>query len=82
MAQAYPRSSPVGYDFHLPSILAARKAAAEAGVADRCRFEVAEAGSYMGRGLDLVALFDCLHDMGDPVEAAAHIRETLADDGT
>jgi SAM-dependent methyltransferase len=82
LAQAYPRSSFVGYDSHEPSIEAARKAAAEAEVADRCQFEVAEAASYPGRGFDLVALFDCLHDMGDPVGAAAHIRETLADDGS
>jgi SAM-dependent methyltransferase len=82
LAQAYPRSSFVGYDFHEPSIEVARKAAAEAGVADRCRFEVAKAASYPGRGLDLVALFDCFHDLGDPVGAAAHIRETLAEDGT
>ena len=51
----------------MPSIEVARKAAAEAGVADRCRFEVAEAAAYPGRGLDLVALFDCFHDLGDPV---------------
>ena len=82
LAQAYPRSSFVGYDLHRPSIEAAQKAAAEAGVADRCRFEVAAAASYPGRGLDLVAIFDCLHDMGDPVGAARHIRETLAEDGT
>ena len=66
LAQAYPRSSFVGYDSHEPSIEVARKAAAEAGVADRCRFEVAEAASYPGRRFDLVALFDCFHDMGDP----------------
>jgi cyclopropane fatty-acyl-phospholipid synthase-like methyltransferase len=62
LAQAYPGSSFVGYDFHEPSIEVARKAAAEAGVADRCRFEIAEAASYPGRRLDLVTLFDCLHD--------------------
>jgi SAM-dependent methyltransferase len=82
LAQAYPRSSFVGYDSHEPSIEVARKAAAEAGVADRCRFEVAEAAAYQGRDLDLVALFDCFHDLGDPVGVAAHIRETLAEDGT
>jgi SAM-dependent methyltransferase len=82
LAQAYPRSSFVGYDSHEPSIEVARKAATEAGVADRCRFEVAEAASYPGRRFDLVALFDCFHDMGDPVGVAAHIRETLAEDGT
>ena len=82
MATAYPASSFVGYDQHPPSIEAARKAAADAGVADRCCFDVAAASDYPGRGYDLVALFDCLHDMGDPVGAAAHIRDTLSDDGT
>jgi SAM-dependent methyltransferase len=82
MATAYPASSFIGYYPHPPSIEAARKAAADAGVADRCRFDVATATDYPGRGYDLVALFDCLHDMGDPVGAAAHIRETLSDDGT
>ena len=82
MATAYPASSFIGYDPHPPSIEAARKAAADAGVADRCRFDVATATDYPGRGYDLVALFDCLHDMGDPVGAAAHIRDTLSDDGT
>jgi len=82
MATAYPTSSFVGYDPHPPSIEAARKAAANAGVADRCRFEVGAAADYPGRGYDLVALFDSLHDMGDPVGAAAHIRYTLSDEGT
>ena len=82
MAAAYPASSFVGYDSHPPSIEAARKRAADAGVADRCRFDVATATEYPGGNYDLVALFDCLHDMGDPVGAAAHIRETLSDDGT
>lgn len=82
MAEAYPASSFLGTDPHGPSIEAARKAAARAGVADRCRFEVAHAKDYSGRGYDLVTFFDCLHDMGDPVGAAAHVRETLADDGT
>ena len=82
MATAYPASSFVGYDPHPPSVDAARKAAATAGVADRCRFDVAAATDYPGRGYDLVTLFDCLHDMGNPVGAASHIRETLSDDGT
>ena len=82
MATAYPASSFIGYDPHPPSIEAARKAAADAGVADRCRFDVATATDYSGRDYDLVTLFDCLHDMGDPVGAAGHIRETLSDDGT
>lgn len=82
MAQAYPNSTFVGSDPHGPSIDAARKTAAALGVADRCRFEAASASEYAGSGFDLVTVFDCLHDMGDPVGAAAHVRATLADDGT
>ncbi len=82
LAKAYPNSTFVGYDYHEPSIAAARERAGQAGVADRVRFEVAGAKDYPGRGFDLVAFFDCLHDMGDPVGAARHVRETLADDGT
>jgi SAM-dependent methyltransferase len=81
LATEYPASMFVGYDFHEPSIEAARKAATAAGVADRCRFEVADAAGYSGIDYDLVALFDCLHDMGDPVRVASHIRSTLASDG-
>ena len=81
MAQAYPASTFVGYDYHEPSIMAARERAQAAGVGDRVRFEVAGAKNYPGRGFDLVAFFDCLHDMGDPIGAAKHVRETLADDG-
>ncbi|MDM0113667.1 class I SAM-dependent methyltransferase [Variovorax sp. J22R133] len=82
LAQAYPRSTFIGYDFHEPSISAARERAAAAGVADRVSFEVAGAKTYPGRDFDLVAFFDCLHDMGDPVGAARHVRETLAPNGT
>jgi len=82
MAQAYPRSSFVGFDYHQPSIERAREAAAKAGVADRCRFEVATAKTYPDSTYDLVAIFDALHDMGDPVSAAAHVRQTLAPEGT
>ena len=82
MAQAYPQSRFVGFDYHAPSIEHARRAARDAGVADRVRFEVARAQDYPGRDYDLVAFFDCLHDMGDPVGAAAHVRETLKPDGT
>jgi SAM-dependent methyltransferase len=81
MAQAYPASTFVGYDYHEPSILAARERAAEAGVGDRVRFEVAGAQNYPGRDFHLVTFFDCLHDMGDPVGAARHVRETLSPDG-
>jgi SAM-dependent methyltransferase len=81
MAQAFPQSEFVGYDFHPHSIAHARAEAARAGVAN-VRFEVATAKDYPGEGFDLVTFFDCLHDMGDPVGAARHVRETLADDGT
>jgi SAM-dependent methyltransferase len=82
MAQAYPHSRFVGFDYHQPSIERAQKAASKAGVADRCRFQVAPANAYPGVGFDLVAVFDALHDMGDPVGAAAHIYQTLAPEGT
>ena len=82
LAKAFPRSRFVGFDYHDASIERAREAAAEAGVDDRATFEVASAKDYPARGYDLVAMFDCLHDMGDPVGAAAHVLETLAPDGT
>ena len=81
MAQAYPNSTFSGFDYHGPSIERARAAAVSAGVADRVRFEVAAAKSFPGK-FDLITFFDCLHDMGDPVGAARHVRESLADDGT
>src|SRR6476619_5036346 len=85
MAQAFPRSRFTGFDYHAPSIAHAQLASAEAGVADRVTFEVASAKEYrrdQTAGYDLVTMFDCLHDMGDPVGASAHVLETLADDGT
>jgi SAM-dependent methyltransferase len=82
MAEAYPRSEFVGFDYHAGSIEHARAAAAQAGVGDRVRFEVSSAKQYPGEGYDLVCMFDCLHDMGDPIGAAAHVRRTLAADGT
>jgi SAM-dependent methyltransferase len=82
LAQAYPRSTFVGFDAHAGSIEAAAKGAAEAGVADRVRFEVADAASFGGTGYDLVCFFDALHDMGDPVGVLANARRTLAEDGT
>jgi SAM-dependent methyltransferase len=82
LAKEYPNSTFIGFDYHQPSIEAARKAAADAGVADRVTFEVAAAKSYPGSGYDLVAFFDCLHDMGDPTGAAAHVLQSLAADGT
>jgi 2-polyprenyl-3-methyl-5-hydroxy-6-metoxy-1,4-benzoquinol methylase len=82
MAQAYPRASVVGSDYHDLSIEQARKAAGEAGVGDRVQFEVASAQTFAGSGFDLVTSFDCLHDMGDPLGAARHVRAALAPDGT
>ncbi len=82
LAQAFPESRIVGSDYHEGSIDLARKRAAEAGVAERTSFEVASAQSFSGAGYDLVATFDCLHDMGDPLSAARHIREALAHDGS
>ncbi|HXI21616.1 MAG TPA: class I SAM-dependent methyltransferase, partial [Gemmatimonadales bacterium] len=82
MAQAYPRSRFWGFDYHPESIEAARRSAAEAGVADRVTFQVASARDYAGGPYDLVCFFDCLHDMGDPVGAARHAREALGPGGT
>jgi SAM-dependent methyltransferase len=81
-AEQYPESEVMGCDYHDGSIELARKRAADAGVADRITFDVASAQDFAGTGYDLVATFDCLHDMGDPVGAARHIRQALADDGT
>ncbi|HEY6299569.1 MAG TPA: class I SAM-dependent methyltransferase [Candidatus Binatus sp.] len=81
MARAFPKSKFFGFDYHQPSIDRAREAAREAGVADRATFERATAKDYPGT-FDLVAFFDCLHDMGDPVGAAAHVKSSLAKDGT
>jgi SAM-dependent methyltransferase len=81
LAEAYPRSRFVGFDYHQPSIDYANGAAKQAGVADRVHFETAAAKDYPGGNYDLVAFFDCLHDMGDPVGAASHVRRSLAKDG-
>jgi SAM-dependent methyltransferase len=82
MAQAFGRSTFLGVDTHEISIADARQAAGKAGVAQRTRFEVASARELPGAGYDLVCLFDCLHDMGDPVGAARRIRQAIAPDGT
>ena len=82
LAQEYPNSRFLGSDYHDQSIELARKRAADAGVADRVRFEVASAATFTGSGYDLAATFDCLHDMGDPLGAARHIRQALEPDGT
>ena len=82
MAQAYPNSTFVGSDYHDGSIETARHNAKEAGVAGRVTFDITPASGYSGTGYDLVTMFDCLHDMGDPVGAARHVRSTLKPDGT
>ena len=82
MARAYPKSTFVGFDYHKPSVEKARQVAKRAEVADRVTFEVARAQDFPGTNYDLVAFFDCLHDMGDPVGAARHVLKTLAKDGT
>jgi ubiquinone/menaquinone biosynthesis C-methylase UbiE len=82
MASAFPNSSFIGFDYHAPSIERAREAAQEAGVAGRCRFEVADSRAFPGSAYDLVAFFDCLHDMGDPVGASKHVLQSLGPDGT
>lgn len=81
MAQAFPRSRFVGYDYHEASIVHARALAERSGVTDRVRFEVAPATAFPGGDYALVAFFDCLHDMGDPVGVARHVRSSLRDDG-
>jgi SAM-dependent methyltransferase len=80
MAQAYPNSQFVGFDYHGPSVDSARRAAVKSG-ANNAAFEVATAKDFHGAKYDLVAFFDCLHDMGDPVGASRHVHEMLNPDG-
>lgn len=82
MARAFPNSRFHGYDFHGPSIEAARRMAAEQGLSDRVTFEVATAQAFPGGPYDLVTFFDCLHDLGDPGGALRHAEKVLAEDGT
>jgi SAM-dependent methyltransferase len=82
MAKAFPKSSFIGFDYHDASIARANAASRESGVDRHCRFEVAAAKDFPGTDYDLVAFFDCLHDLGDPAGAAAHVRKSLAADGT
>jgi len=85
MAKAYPNSKFIGFDYHKPSIEVARKKAKEEGLSeDRITFEVASSTDFpsKGEGYDLVAYFDCLHDMGDPSGAASHVLQTLKPTGT
>ncbi|MDS0301028.1 methyltransferase domain-containing protein [Halogeometricum sp. S1BR25-6] len=81
IAEAYPDSTVIGIDYHESSIAVARERAETAGVGDRVDFEVATAREYRGIDYDLVTMFNCFHDMGDPVGVSTHVRETLADDG-
>src|SRR5580693_7463687 len=81
MAKAFPNSKFFGFDYHDKSIEAARESAKRNGVADRVTFEVSSAKDFPGREYDFVAVFDCLHDMGDPVGAAKHVRQSVARDG-
>jgi SAM-dependent methyltransferase len=82
MAKAFPKSRFFGFDYHDKSIAAARDAAKREGVSDRVQFDVAKAKEFPGKDYDFVAVFDCLHDMGDPVGAARHVRQSLHPDGT
>jgi len=82
MAKAFPKSQFFGFDYHDKSIAAARESARRSGVSDRVTFEVSKAKDFPGKNYDFVAVFDCLHDMGDPIGAAAHVRQSLAKDGT
>lgn len=82
MAQAFPKSKFFGFDYHDKSIEGARESARKAGITDRISFEVTGADGYPGQNYDLVTVFDCLHDMGDPIGAAKHVRQSLAKDGT
>jgi len=82
MAQAFPKSKFVGFDYHDGSVAAARESAKRQGLAGRVTFEVAPAKSYPGKDYDFVTFFDCLHDMGDPAGAAKHVRSTMRADGT
>jgi hypothetical protein len=82
MAKAFPKSRFFGFDYHDQSIAAARDSAKHEDVADRVTFDVAKAKEYPGKDYDFVAVFDCLHDMGDPIGAATHVRQSLGRDGT
>jgi ubiquinone/menaquinone biosynthesis C-methylase UbiE len=82
MAKAFPNSEFFGFDYHAGSIEAATKAATDAGLSSRIEFKAATAQAFPGKDFDLVAFFDCLHDMGDPQGAARHVRQSLKGDGT
>jgi SAM-dependent methyltransferase len=82
MAKAFPKSEFFGFDYHTKSVEAARDKAKKEGLADRVTFDVAKAKEFPGAGYDFVAVFDCLHDMGDPIGAAKHVHKSLTPSGT
>jgi SAM-dependent methyltransferase len=82
LAKAFPKSKFYGFDYHDKSIEGARETAKREGLADRVTFEVAKAKEFPGKDYDFVAVFDCLHDMGDPIGAAKHVHQSLSKDGT
>src|SRR6202046_2873898 len=82
MAKAFPKSEFHGFDYHDKSIELARTSAKQEGVADRVSFNIAAAKEFPGSDYDFVSVFDCLHDMGDPVGAASHVRRALRNDGS
>jgi hypothetical protein len=82
MAKAFPNSTVFGFDYHDQSIEAARESAKRDGLAGRVTFEVSTGKGFPGKDYDLVTVFDCLHDMGDPIGAATHVRQSLTKDGT
>ena len=82
LARSYPDATVCGFDYHEPSIAAARKAAAAAGVSDRVTFEVAGGDAFGGRDYDLVCMFNAFHEMGDPTGVARHVRSVLTVDGS
>src|SRR5271157_2388341 len=82
IAESFPKCKLFGFDYHDKSIEAARETAKREGVADRVTFEVAKAKEFPGKNYDFVAVFDCLHDMGDPIGAAKHVHQSLRPDGT
>jgi len=82
MAQAFPNSAFIGFDYHGGSIELARQRASDVGMGNRVKFDVAMAKNFPGKNYDFITFFDCLHDMGDPVGASAHVRQSMAGDGT
>jgi hypothetical protein len=82
MAEAFPKSKFIGFDYHEASIATARERAAKRGLADRLRFEVSDSTSFPGANYGLITHFDCFHDLGNPAQSAKRAREALSPDGT